>query len=49
MSPSFKSVIDLIWHLSIIKIQKIKFEEIQEPEDFYIISDNTPKIIIIVI
>lgn len=22
------------------KIQKIKFEEIQEPEDFYIISDN---------
>ena len=22
------------------KIQKIKFEEIQEPEEFYIISDN---------
>jgi len=22
------------------KIQKINFEEIQEPEDFYIISDN---------
>ena len=22
------------------KIQKIKFEDIQEPEDFYIISDN---------
>lgn len=22
------------------KIQKIKFENIQEPEDFYIISDN---------
>ena len=22
------------------KLQKIKFEEIQEPEDFYIISDN---------
>ncbi len=22
------------------KIHKIKFEEIQEPEDFYIISDN---------
>ena len=22
------------------KVQKIKFEDIQEPEDFYIISDN---------
>jgi len=22
------------------KMQKLKFEEIQEPEDFYIISDN---------
>ncbi|MBA7498562.1 hypothetical protein ES705_03170 [subsurface metagenome] len=30
----------MIWMKTEDKLQKIKFEEIQEPEDFYIISDS---------